>query len=241
MKETLHIIALRTVNYSDRHAILSAFSLERGPVSFLLPAGSGREASRRRALLMPLSLVECSADLRPGRDIYPMSSPRLLASMHSLRTSPIKGTIIMFLTEALGILLREMQPDAGVWHFIERSIAMLDALPDRLTANFHICFLVRLGAMLGIEPDVSGYSSGRVFDMIDGRFRSSAPAHTDFLSGPDAEAAARIVRISYANMHRFALTRSERSRLLDAILHYYTLHYATLERLHSTDILRTLF
>ncbi|MDE6153062.1 MAG: recombination protein O N-terminal domain-containing protein, partial [Muribaculaceae bacterium] len=53
MYTTLDCIALRTVRHSDRHSILSAYTRQRGRMSFLIPAGNGREATRRRAMLMP--------------------------------------------------------------------------------------------------------------------------------------------------------------------------------------------
>lgn len=241
MKETLHIIALRTVRYSDRNDILSAFSLERGPVSFLIPAGKGREASRRRALLMPLGAVECSADIRPDRSIHQMTSPRLMAPLHSLRVSPVKSALTMFVAEALSVLLREAQPDATLWRFIMDSVLELDAMPERRSANFHICFLVRLGALLGIEPDTSLYAPGRIFDMIDGTFRASAPAHSEFLTGDEAAAAALVCRLTYRNMYRLKMSRNQRGRLLEGVLRYYALHYAPIDNLRSTAILHSLF
>lgn len=44
-----------------------------------------------------------------------------------------------------------------------------------------------------------------------------------------------------ANMHLYRMTRAERSRILDLILDYYSLHVASLRSLKSLDILRTLF
>ena len=58
MLRELHCIALRTIKYNERHSILSAYSLEVGRVSFLVPAGAGMEATRRRALFLPLGAVE---------------------------------------------------------------------------------------------------------------------------------------------------------------------------------------
>ena len=43
MKETLHLIALRTVRHNERNSILTAYTLERGMMSFLQPAGGGKE------------------------------------------------------------------------------------------------------------------------------------------------------------------------------------------------------
>ena len=241
MKEVLHLISLRTVNYSDRHNILSAFTLERGPMSFLTPAGNGREASRRRALLMPMGMVECVADIRPGRDIHPISAPRMLAPLQSLRCSPLKSSLAMFLAESLGSLLREAQPDAVLWHFIEQSVIALDSLPDNRIANFHITCLTRLANILGIWPDSTGFRMGMVFDLIDARFRHSAPTHPEFIAGSRAAMVALLPRLTYNNMYRLRLTRIQRAELLDAVLHYYTLHYAPLDSLKSTDVLRALF
>ncbi len=69
MQETLHMIALRTVAYADDRSILSAYTRSRGFMSLLVRGGKGREASRRRALLQPMSVVECVADIVPGRDV----------------------------------------------------------------------------------------------------------------------------------------------------------------------------
>ena len=79
----MHIIALRTIKHNERSSILTAFSLEAGRVAFALPAGGGREAIRRRALLMPLSAVECVADTRRGTDILLMHEPRPMSAAPS--------------------------------------------------------------------------------------------------------------------------------------------------------------
>lgn len=241
MKESLHLICLRTVPHNDRHSILRTFSLERGPMTFLQPAGNGREASRRRALLMPLGLVECVADIRPGRDIHIMSQPRCINSLQGIRSNPIKTSVALFIAEVLDATVREAQPDRNIWHFVENSVMMLDALPGNSVANFHICFLMRLGPLLGIEPDVSTYSPGRVFDMIDGVFRASPPLHRNYLDSKQAEAVAALSRINYLNMHLFKMSRDERAEMLDGILRYYSIHYAPLTGLKSLEVLRMLF
>ena len=68
----LHLVALKTTKYSDTQTILTAYSRERGRVSLALPAGSGKGAARVRALTMPLAVIECVSEVRPGREILPM-------------------------------------------------------------------------------------------------------------------------------------------------------------------------
>lgn len=240
MHRTLHCVALRTIKYNERHSILSAYSLEAGRVSFLVPAGAGREATRRRALLMPLGVFECEAHSRHGQELMTMSQPRAEVVMHGIHSHPVKSAIAMFVAEVLSVVLRESQADGLLYAFLRQSVERLNDAGLGV-ANFHVCFLYRLGRFVGIEPDVSTYEPGRVFDMVDGTFRRTAPLHSRFLSPDDSAALAVLSRMTYDNMRHYRYTREERRQLLSHILDYYTLHYASLSSLKSIDVLSALF
>ncbi len=241
VQRPLHIIPLRTTRYNDRHNILSAYSLEMGRISFLTPAGNSREAIRRRALLMPLGIVECNATIRPDRDIHTMSDPYATVPLHTIHAHPMKSVIAQFLAELLCALLRDTSQDTPLFTFLAQSALVLNELPDSRIANFHLCFLYRLGQFLGIAPDVSAYNPGCVFDMLDGIFRHSLPSHRHFLTADEAAAVMALSRISYRNMHLYRLNRDTRNLILDRMLSYYTLHYTSLNALRSLDVLRSLF
>ncbi len=236
--KTLNIIALRTVKYNDRSSIVTAYSLEEGPVSLLVPAGNSREAARVRAITMPLSVIECQASSRHGMDIYRMSSPRPTVVTANILSDPDRRMIAQFLAEVLTVVLREGQSDRGVFEYIRQSVETLDSA-DR-PANFHIAFLYGLAGVLGIAPDVESYTPGAVFDMIEGRYRVMRPLHRHFLDQADSAALHHISRMTFANMAHFHLSRDQRNNILDAILYYYTIHYASLASLRSLAVLRSL-
>lgn len=241
MDVKMQLIALRQIKHTDRHTILSAYSRQEGRVAFAIPAGQGKEAARMRALLMPLGMVECVAHVKPGNDVMRMSEPRALAPLQGLRAHPLKSCLALFIAEVLETVLREGGPDCMLWDYISHSVRILDTLPTQNTANFHLCFLYGLGRFLGIEPDISAYSRGMIFDMHDGVFRHSAPLHNDFLSPQQSAVVVTLSRITYANMHKLRLTRGERNETLDVILRYYALHYTSFSSLKSLDVLRVLF
>lgn len=240
MLRSLHCVALRTIKYNEKHSILSAYSLELGRVSFLLPAGSGREAARRRALMMPLGTFECVADIRHGQDIYIMKEPKADIISHGIHSNPIKSALALFIAELLSVILRESQEDKALYLFLRQSIERLNDATEGV-ANFHLCFLYRLGRFIGIEPDVSTYQYGRIFDMVDGVFRVTAPLHSQYLGHQEAAVVALLSRMTFDNMHRFRLSRENRNQMLDVILEYYTIHCASLASLKSIDVLRSLF
>lgn len=239
MDGILTIIPLRTIKYSDRHSILTAYSLERGPVSLLVPAGTGREASRIRALTSPLSIIECQATNKPGRDILVMKSPRAVVVMNNVLADPDRRMTAQFLAELLTVVLREGEPDKGVFHFLTSSITKLDSVER--PANFHLSFLYGLARVTGIAPDVTGYRDGMLFDMTEGVFRMTRPYHNMYLSAADSHVMAMLSRMTYDNMHLYHFTREQRNQILDVMLNYYTLHYTSLRSLQSLEVLRRLF
>lgn len=241
MRRQLHMITLRTVRHTDKSSILTAYSRELGRVAFAVPAGTGREASRRRALLMPLGLVECVADIRPGREIHMMHDPRAVMPLHGLRSNPVKSAIGVFVAEVLGLVLRDGPPDGPLYEYVYRNVVVLDALPGVGIANFHLCFLYGLGRFLGIEPDVADYRDGMIFDMVDGCFRMTQPLHRHFLDSAASRAVVALSRMTLENMHVFKMSRQQRNDLLNGVLDYYSLHYTALNGLRSLDVLRELF
>lgn len=230
---TLHILPLRLTPYSDSKAILSAYSRELGTLAFSVPI-------KRRGMYHPLAVLEVEATIRPGREVHSFREPRALVMMHGVMTDPVRSALVMFLAEALQTLLRQSEGDPLVFDFVADAMKRLND-PDTPVANFHIAFLVRLAAILGIAPDCSEWRPGMVFDMVDARFRATMPLHGQGLDPAESEAVERLSRITWANMSRYRFSRSGRSQALRGILQYYTLHYANLSSLKSLPILESLF
>lgn len=240
MYQPLHCVALRTIKYNDKHSILSVYSLEMGRLSFLVSAGNGREANRRRAMFMPLSIFECVASIKPGRELHTMHDPRVLMPLHGLHSHPMKGAVAMFIADVLNAVLRESQSDNATFAFLVDAITRFDVMNEGI-ANYHLCFLYRLGRFIGIEPDVSTYQEGAVFDMQEARFRMTPPMHHKYLNANDAGVLAMLSRITFDNMRFYKFNRNQRNDLLDKILEYYTIHYSSLSQMQSLEVLRALF
>lgn len=243
MLETVECIALRTIRYNDKKHILGVYTPTHGRLSLAVQATAGKSAMRVRALTMPLSRFSCVIDFRPGREIYSFRDVKPLdASVNVGMLDPVRGTVAMFVAEALSVLLREPQPDPHLFDFISESVDALACASDRVVANFHIVFLMRLQHFLGIEPDWSTYRRGAVLDLTDGVYRLFPPDHRNFfLSAAEAEFAARLSRINFRNAGLFRLSRADRNLILDRIIHYYSFHSISLSNLNSLDVLRAMF
>lgn len=238
----LSLVCLRVTRYSDSRAILTAYSREAGRVSLSFSCGQGRGAARLRALTMPLSLLEVeTAERSDNREILTLRSAAPLAATPLLFSDPSRSTQALFLAEVLCSVLRQGAPDAAMFDFIAGSVVSLDTLPDNAVPMFHLCFLSCLARIIGIEPDVSTYGTGTVFfDIREGVWRKTAPPHSDFLSGNEAEGAYIIAGLDYARINHVLWGREQRRRALDLLLNYFSIHAAPLHALKSLDVLRSL-
>lgn len=239
MYRTLNILPLRIVRYSDKTSLLSSFSRELGTISFAIPAGNGPSAARRRALLSILTPLEVEASIRPGRDVHSFKEARALLALHLVQTDPVRASLAMFIAEALLPILRQNEGDSLIFDYIVNAMARLND-KSVATANFHIAFLVGLASLLGIAPDSGDFRRGKVFDMVDARFRAAAPLHGRSLSPEESAAAERLMRMTWNNMARFRFSPGQRNEVLNRILEYYTIHHANLSTLKSPEILHSL-
>ncbi len=239
MYQTLHAVALRTVKYNDRSSILMAWSAELGRVALLMPAGSGAESRRRRALTMPMSLFEGVVDVRPGHDVMPVSDVKGVLKGSDIASNPVRATIAMFLAEVLTVITREGGPDMALWRFLEESVAVLCRLSGSALANFHIVFLTRLAAIMGLEPDMSTWAEGKWLDLVDGVFRLTCPMHDHVLDPAEARFARLLLALDdYDKLGALPFTRESRREALDTVLRYYSLHHSSLDGLHSLPVVR---
>lgn len=237
----MQLIALRTVQYNDKHSILSVYTAERGRVSVFVPATKSKEARRTRALLMPFAVVEAEINFRPDKSIYSISDIRPATGVTPLHISadPLRGIIGMFLADFVQALLRESPPDSNLFEFLKYIGALLAEAPDKWLPNFHILTLIKLTNLMGIAPDESTAVKGRVLDMKDGMWRSMPPLHNAWLDQENSRIAATLCKLDWQHITMLNLTPQSRRAILDGIIAYYETHFGSLH-LPTLSVLRDL-
>ncbi|MDE6301656.1 MAG: recombination protein O N-terminal domain-containing protein [Muribaculaceae bacterium] len=242
MYENLECISLRTVPYDDSRSIATVWTRQRGRMSLMVPSGSGREARRRRALMMPLGLFEGCVDIRPGREIFSMRDVRPISVHTDIACDPAKGLVAMFLGEVLDRVLRTSVHDPLLSDYIFGATDILEAIGSgRGTANFAPVFLCKLMRFLGIEPDWGSYRRGTVFDMEEGTFRTAAPTVNRWLPADEAAVAHLIGRMGWNTIERMPMTRETRRCILSRLLEYYSMHGFNLSHLKSLEVATEVF
>lgn len=233
----LRCIALRTVRYKDSRSVLTCFSREMGRVSFSVSDGRGREAMRRRALLMPGSVFECVADVSVARGLQRMGEVRGLRPVAA--DGGARVSVVFFICDVVNVVTREMERDEVLWDYVEGWLERVEE--GRWLGNAPIGFMVGLLGIMGVLPDAGSYRRGRVLDLEGGVFRDDVPGRGRWLGVADSAVAWRLLRMTGENMGRFRFSREERRRVLDGIIDYCGIHFGGMSGLRSLDVVRSLF
>lgn len=239
MLSPITCISLRTVKYSDSASIATIWTREFGRMSVSIPSGNGREAQRRRAIMMPLGTFEAIADIRPGRDISRIKDLRPIGYGQIL--DPAASAIAIFLADFLYAALKDSGPDPALTDFLLEMSAELKKAKGNALANLHLSFLYKMSIFLGIEPDMGTYATGKFFDMREARFVATPPLHNHVLDPTKGQALRLLSRLTPRTLGLMRLNRAQRNEMLDLILEYYSLHYAKLNALPSLSVVRDIF
>ena len=238
--EKIQGIVIDIIKHNDRHNVVTLFTRNRGRVAFLSPTGSGKSARMRNARLQPLSVIETDVNMRQNRELQLLGAVTPYEIWRDLYFNPVKSSIVLFISEFLNRYFRDASPESTAWEFLIAAIRSLDNMQKGL-ANFHIWFLIRFLDIAGISPDLSNYEDGDCFDMRAGIPVVDGSLHRDILSPEETRILLLLSRITLNNMHHYRLTGSDRRRLLDRLLRYYSIHFPGLSSLKSPDILSEVF
>ena len=238
--EKMRAIVLRAVKYGENQIVVDFFTESYGRLAFMIRLPKTSSGKNKRQYFQPSMILNIEFDFRPKKDLQTLKNVSIAFPYLSLPFSFPKITISLFLAEFLTYVTRCEQSNLPLFEFVCKSFMWLDAAKSSI-ANFHIVFLLRLSLFLGFEPDVTGYSEQKYFDLQEGCFVDHVPTHAHFLSIQDSYSLVQLLRLGYKTMHLYTMSRQERYHCVEVIVGYYRLHVPSLPEIKSLPILRDLF
>ena len=252
---------LHSVKYGEQKLIVDMFTRQWGRLSFALQLPRTAQAKLKKQYFQPLTLLNIEADIRQQVQLQKISEASILSPLPSLLSDPSKLAIGLFVCEFLYYALRDEQHNEPLFDYVRTSIEWLDGREHDF-ANFHLVFLMRLSRFLGFYPNLENFppkenfsengnyspllargagDEASYFDLRAACFCEQPPLHRDFLMPQEASRIHLLMRMDYATMHLFRLSRADRNRILEILILYYRLHIPQFPELRSLPVLHELF
>ena len=233
-------IVLHAIKFGESRLIVDMFTREVGRTSFAVPIPKTSKGRLKKQFFQPMTLLEVECDVRQRDQLQKLKDARLLAAYASIPFSPEKLALSLFTAEFLCHALRAEQQNEPLFVYLYDSMQWLDMIETGF-ANFHLTFLIRMSRFLGFYPNLDDYVRGCIFDLRTATFSLQVPTHRDFLQPDDAQRIHTLMRMDFPTMHLFRLSRQERNRITEVLLHYYQLHIPQFPELKSLDVLKELW
>lgn len=233
-------IVLHSIKYGDSKLVVDMFTRECGRVQFFVNIPKKPNARIKKQYFQPLTQLAIESDIRPRLQLQRLKDAAMTYPYATLSADCRKLAIAMFAAEFLCHALRGEQQGGALFDYVADSLRWLDASTAGF-ANFHLVFLMRLSRLLGFRPNLEGYAPGCCFDLRGGGFCPAAPLHHDYLDPRESSLVGLMMRMDFANMHLFRMSRDERNRLAEILISYYRIHIPNFPAMKSLAVLRDLF
>ena len=145
----------------------------------------------------------------------------------------------MFLAEVLNKTVKYQNTDEQLFDYINNMINKLDE-DTNSSANFHVHFLLGLSHFLGFYP-VNNYSTTtKYFDLLNANF-VEFQSGSQTISAEISEEIYKFMTIENEEWWKISLNGTQRRKLIEALLNFYTLHTGTNMNIKSLEVLTEVF
>lgn len=221
MKHPCELIVLHTTKYGENALVIHTLCREMGKKSFLV-RGVGKKVSP--AWFLQLNIIDADIIQSEKGSLDVASHFSQKEPLTSLRESPGKNCIALFLSEVLLKTLQEGEVDAEFYAWLRSRILLLDRLgteDDAVSyANFHIALLKELCEKVGYQASQQ--------DLII--FSDESLTDLEKMEG-----------LSFEQMLLVPLTGRRRDQIIRSYLKYLEYHLDTPLHIQSLDVLAALF
>lgn len=236
-------IILKTTKYGETSIVANIYTELFGIQSYLVNGvrGMSKKGGIKSNLFQPaaiLDLVVYHNELKNLQRIKEFKWGRLY---EHLFFDVFKNSVSLFMIELLQRSLKQPEPNADLFHFIEDALLRLDEAGEVVVANYPLYFALHLSGFFGFRMSDKYSDRLPALDLKEGEFVAEAPAHPYFLEGEYSRLTSMLLRTMQPHeLHEIKLNQEKRRVLLHAYEMYYALHIQDFGTLKTLPVLEAI-
>ena len=240
MIQATHGIVLTHIRYGESSAIVHIYTKSFGMQSYMVNGAYGRKKRSNFQLLQPLNLLEMEVNHRVDKDLQRIREFKVSPPMMRIPFSQSRRAQAFLITEILSRTLRSEGMNISLFEFLEQGILALDSEINGLE-NFHIWRLFNWTRYFGFLPNNNFSDKFPWFDIMEGCFVSSEPAHPYYLKQDGSLLMKNLFSTTLEELPSIARNVAQRRALLYAMAQFYEIHHQGVGKIRSLQVLEELF
>ena len=212
-------IVFRFTRFGETSIVVNIFTALFGLQSYMVNGIRTSSSKSKMALYQPLTLLDLVVYHRENANIMRIKEVQCYYAYQAINTDPVKSAQVMFLNEVLNKCVKEQSHAEELYEFLSTSLISLDR--QRVSPNFHLIFLLKLGKYLGFGPQ-------NTMEILGGRL----------LEEKEETLLERMIDSDYEN--DLSINTEQRRNLLESLLQFYAAHVDAFGEIKSVNVLRTI-
>lgn len=230
-------IVIRTTPYGDTSLIVNVYTEAFGMQAYMVNGVRSSRSKGKAGLYRVGNILQMVVYHKEGAEIMRIKECNIDKVYISIPFSVIKGAVFLFCIELIHRSVREQEANEDLFAFIYEQLVLLDR-EDTQPGAFHLRFGMQLTRFLGFYPSLN---QGEFFDLMNGRFTETLPAHTHYIDSAQAVAWRELSSHAADFGFAFKWTRQSRRVILHYMLEFYRLHIEQFGQMRSPEVLESVF
>jgi DNA repair protein RecO (recombination protein O) len=236
-------MVLRTVKYGDTSLIVTVYTELFGIQSYIVSGvrTSTKKGPGKANLFQPTSILDLVVYHNDLKHLQRIKEFKWDYLYKNLFFDVIKNAVALFMVELLLKCLKQPEPNADLFYFVEDAFIHLDEAEGPVLANYPLFFTLHLAGFFGFRIEDTWSEENSILDLREGIFVDAYPDHPHFLEGNYAFITSQLLRVRQpAELKELLLNQDIRRHLLQSYRNFYALHIAEFGEMKTLGILQTI-
>ena len=237
-------VVLRTVKYGETSLIATVYTEIFGLQSYMVNGvrSSSKKGMGKANLFQPaaiLDMVVYHSDLKHLQRIKEFRWGHLYEHVYF---DVMKNAVALFMVELLQKCLKQPEPNADLYYFVEDAFMHLDQSEGMVLANYPLFFALHLAGFFGFRIQDEYSEQHAYLDLQEGIFSDDMPSHRHYLEGQHSYISSQFLRVRQPQeLSEMLLGQETRRTLLRAYLAFYALHVQDFGEMRTLPVLQTIW
>jgi DNA repair protein RecO (recombination protein O) len=234
-------IVLRSVKYGETSLVVTIFTELSGLQSYLVNGVRtvSAKGSSKAVFFQPSAILDLVAYHNEFKNLQRIREYKWSYLYHHILSDVKKNAVALFMIELLTKCLKQPEPNADLFYFVEDALHHLDDANDTVTANFPLFFALHLAVFFGFRISDEFSESHQYLDLAEGSFVEHQPKHPHYLQEREAEAVSHLLKVMHpAELEGVKLNQEIRRKITHALEIYYALQIQDFGSLKTLPVLK---
>jgi DNA repair protein RecO (recombination protein O) len=236
-------VVLRVTKYGESSIITLIYTEQFGIQSYLVQGVrvTSHKKNYQASYFQPGALLDLVVYHHDQKSLQRIKEFKWSYLYESLLFDVVKNSILLYIIELVTKTIKQPETNTDLFAFIEDALIWLDQCLTETSANFPIYFALHFSSFFGFQMSNDPLVNNNILDLINGKFISDLPNHTQLLQGEVVLQLKELIKVMHPDeLIEIPLNRLARQEILDALEKYYSIHISEFGKMKTLPILKQL-